>query len=168
MAEITLKGNPINTIGDIPPVGTHFSDLNLTLTGGDLGDVKINDYKGKKIVLNIFLSLDTSTCANSVRRFNKEASELENTVVLCISRDLPFAQSRFCTTEGLENVVALSEMRDLHFGERLGLRILNGPIAGLLARAVIILDEELKVIYSQLAPEVTKEPDYEEALKVLK
>jgi len=168
MAKITLKGNIINTIGDIPSAGADLGDLDLSLTGADLQDVKIQDFKGKKIILNIFLSLDTSTCANSVRRFNQEASELENTVVLCISRDLPFAQSRFCGAEGLDNVITLSEMRDLEFGEKLGLRILDGPLAGLLARAVIILDEDLQVIHSQLVPEVTEEPDYEKALKTIK
>jgi len=168
MAKITLKGNIINTIGDIPSAGADLGDLDLSLTGADLQDVKIQDFKGKKIILNIFLSLDTSTCANSVRRFNQEASELENTVVLCISRGLPFAQSRFCGAEGLDNVITLSEMRDLEFGEKLGLRILDGPLAGLLARAVIILDEDLQVIHSQLVPEVTEEPDYEKALKTIK
>ena len=168
MATITLKGNPINTIGDIPQVGADFAELNLTLTTGSLEDIKIKDYAGKKIILNIFVSLDTSTCANSVRRFNKEASELENTIVLCISRDLPFAQSRFCAAEGLENVITLSEMRDLNFGEKLGLRIINGPQAGLLARAVIVLDEEMKVIHSQLVPEISEEPDYEAVLKAIK
>ena len=168
MAEIMLKGNPINTMGEIPPVGAVLGDHELTLTGADLQDVNINDFKGKRVILNIFLSLDTSTCANSVRRFNKEVSDLENTVVLCISRDLPFAQSRFCGAEGLENVITLSEMRNLKFGEKMGLQILNGPLAGLLARAVIVLNEDLQVIYSQLVPEVTEEPDYEDVLKFFK
>lgn len=168
MAEITLKGNVIHTIGEIPPVGAFLDDFNFKLTKEDLSDVGLKDYAGKKIVMNFFLSLDTSTCANSVRRFNQEAASLDNTVVLCISKDLPFAQKRFCVAEGIENVVTLSEMRNSKLSENIGLKILDGPMAGLFARAVIVLDENLQVLHSQLVPEVSNEPDYEAALKVLK
>jgi thiol peroxidase len=168
MAEVTLKGNKIHTIGDLPVVGDNLSELQGVLTRSDLTDVEIKYFKGKKVVLNFFLSLDTSTCANSVRRFNQEAASLDNTVVLCISKDLPFAQKRFCVTEGIENVVALSEMRNSKLSENIGLKIVDGPMAGLFARAVIVLDENLQVLYSQLVPEVSNEPDYEAALKVLK
>jgi thioredoxin-dependent peroxiredoxin len=168
MAEVTLKGNKINTIGDIPSIGDNLGKLSFKLTKTDLSDVDLNDFKDQRIVLNIFLSLDTATCANSVRRFNQEAGDLVNTVVLCISKDLPFANNRFCTAEGIENVVTLSEMRNSQFSENIGLKLINGPLAGLMARAVIVLDEELNVLHSQLVQEVTEEPDYEAALKVLK
>ncbi|MEA2097178.1 MAG: thiol peroxidase [Candidatus Cloacimonadota bacterium] len=168
MAEITLQGNKIHTIGDIPPVGAALDDLDFRLTKTDLSDVNIADFSGKKIVLNIFTSLDTDICAASVRKFNKEAAKFENMEVLCISRDLPFAHARFCTTEGLENVISLSEMRDSNFSERIGLRITDGPLAGLMARAVIVLDENLKVIYTELVPEIAQEPNYDEAIKNIK
>ena len=166
MAKIKLKGNEINTIGNLPGIGKLAPDFTLTKT--DLLDVSLSDYKGKKVILNIFPSLDTTVCAMSVRRFNAEAEKLDNTVVLCISRDLPFAHKRFCTTEGLENVVSLSELRNDGFSKKYGVKIIDSPMAGLMARAVIILDENLKVIYTELVPEIVQEPDYEKALEELK
>lgn len=164
MAEITLKGNTINTSGNLPAVGTQATDFQLV--ANDLSVKTLADYKGKKVVLNIFPSLDTATCAASVRRFNKEASTLENTVVLCISKDLPFAQARFCGAEGLDQVHTLSDFRT-DFGKDYGLEIVDGPLAGLESRAVILLDENGKVTYTQQVPEIIDEPNYEEVLKNL-
>lgn len=164
MAEITLKGNTINTSGNLPAVGTQATDFQLV--ANDLSVKTLTDYKGKKVVLNIFPSLDTATCAASVRRFNKEASTLENTVVLCISKDLPFAQARFCGAEGLDQVHTLSDFRT-DFGKDYGLEIVDGPLAGLESRAVILLDENGKVTYTQQVPEIVDEPNYEEVLKNL-
>ena len=166
MAEITLKGNEINTIGNLPGIGELAPDFTLTKT--DLLDVSLSDYKGKKVILNIFPSLDTPVCAMSVRRFNAEAAKLDNTVILCISRDLPFAHKRFCTTEGLENVVPLSELRNDEFSKKYGVKIIDGPMAGLMARAVIILDESGVIKYKELVPEIVQEPDYEKALEELR
>ena len=163
MANITIKGNLIHTNGELPSKGTKAPDF--VLTGKDLSDIHLNDFLGKKVVLNIFPSIDTSVCAASVRRFNKEAASLNNTVVLAISRDLPFAHERFCTAEGIENVITLSEMRDFFFGDRYGIRQIEGPLKGLLARSVLVIDEEGVVKYTQLVPEITKEPDYEDVLK---
>lgn len=165
MASITLKGNAINTYGDLPAVGLWAPDFSLT--GVDLGDVSLKDYADKKVVLNIFPSLDTPVCASSIRKFNQEAGGKENVVVLCISRDLPFAHKRFCETEGLKDVVSLSELRALQFGEDYGVRIIDGPLEGLLARAVVIVDESGKVTYTEQVPEITQEPDYEKALAAL-
>jgi len=165
MAEITLKGNKIHTVGDLPAVGSDAPDF--VLTGKDLSDVKLSDMRGKKVVLNIFASLDTDICAASVRRFNAEAQSKDNTVVVCASLDLPFAHSRFCSTEGLENVVSASELRDRNFGEAYGVRIVDGPMAGLLSRAVVVIDEAGKVTYTEQVPEIAQEPDYEAALKAL-
>ncbi len=166
MAKITLQGNPIHTSGDMPAVGTKALDFNLVTK--TLQDAKLADYAGKKIVMNIFPSIDTSVCATSVRKFNAEANNLDNTVVLCISHDLPFASARFCGAEGLENVVTLSMMRNFDFGNDYGLLIIDGPLAGLLARAVIVIDEQGVVQYKQLVPEIGQEPDYEAALNALK
>jgi len=166
MAEITLKGVPLHTSGDLPPVGAKLPVFKLT--GKDLADKTLADYAGKRLVLNIFPSLDTTTCAMSVRRFNAEATKLTNTVVLCISRDLPFAQARFCGAEGLDNVVTLSEFRDLGFGKSYGLEITDSPMASLLARAVLVADETGKIIYRQLVPEISTEPDYQAAIDSLK
>lgn len=165
MATITLKGNQINTSGEMPAIGAIAPEFKLT--GTDLQDKSLKDFPGKKIVLNIFPSIDTPVCAMSVRKFNAEASNIGNSIVLCISRDLPFAQARFCGAEGLDKVIMLSEMRDTRFGNDYGLNIINGPMAGLLARAVIILDENGKVIYQELVPEIAQEPNYEAALKAL-
>ncbi len=167
MAKITLQGNPFNTVGDLPKVGTKAPDFKLT--NSDLGDVSLDAYKGKKVVLNIFPSLDTPVCATSVRKFNAEAEKLDNTVVLCISKDLPFAHKRFCATEGLENVVSLAEMReDAEFSKTYGVGIADGPLAGLMSRAVVVLNEEGNVVYQEQVPEIAQEPNYEEALKAIK
>jgi len=161
-----LKGNPVKIHGELPISGKQAPDFHLTAT--DLSDKSLQDYKGKKVVLNIFPSLDTSVCATSVRRFNALASELENTVVLCISRDLPFAHNRFCSVEGLDKVVSLSEMRTDDFGRNYGLKMVDGPLSGLLARSVVVLDEEGKVKYTELVPEITQEPDYDQAIAALR
>lgn len=166
MANIKLKGNDISTCGELPKVGGQAPDFKLTKT--DLSDASGHDYKGKKVVLNIFPSLDTAVCASSVRRFNSEAEKNANTVVLCISDDLPFAHGRFCAAEGLENVISLSEMHNRTFGEDYGVRITTGPLAGILSRAVVVIDEQGKVVYTEQVPEITQEPDYEKALAALK
>ncbi len=165
MAVITLKGNKINTSGSLPASGAKAPDF--TLTGSDLGDVSLKDFSGKTVVLNIFPSIDTSTCAASVRRFNEIAGSKKGAVVLCISRDLPFAQERFCGSEGLKNVKTLSEMKVLSFGEKYGVRIADGPLQGLLARAVVVIDTDGKVKYTQLVPEIANEPDYDSVIKLL-
>lgn len=165
MAQTALKGNPINTCGDLPAVGSVAKDF--TLTGNDLADVKLGDYAGKKVVLNIFPSIDTPVCAMSVRAFNSEVTKYPDTAVICVSRDLPFAHARFCGAEGIENVVSASVMKDLSFGADYGVAFADGPLEGLLARAVVVIDENKKVIYSQLEPEVSEEPDYAAPLKAL-
>jgi len=165
MAQLKLKGNPINTNANLPLPGIAAPDF--CLTGANLQDQKLADFAGKKIVLNIFPSIDTPVCAASVRRFNSEAAKLENAVVLCISRDLPFALGRFCGAEGLENVITLSEMRDRQFGESYGLSIIDGPLAGLLARAVIVIDEKGIIKHVELVADIVMEPDYIAALEVI-
>lgn len=162
MATITLRGNPIETSGALPRIGSKAPDF--LLTGNDLKDVTLKDFAGKTKILNIVPSLDTGICATSTRRFNEEASKLPNIAVLVISNDLPFAQKRFCTTEGLANVTALSELRNREFGEHYGARITTGPMAGLLSRAVIVLDETDTVVYIEQVPEIAQEPDYSRAL----
>lgn len=166
MAEITLKGNKINTLGTLPEVGSQL--LDFSLVKNDLSIAKLADYAGKRLVLNIFPSLDTGTCAASVRYFNQEASSLENTVVLCISRDLPFAQARFCGAEGLDKVETLSDFRGGNFGRDYQVEIVDGPLAGLESRAVIVADEKGKIIYTQQVPEIVDEPDYAPVLEALK
>lgn len=165
MAQITLQGNPINTIGNLPEVGSQAPEF--TMVKNDLSVGSLSDYKGKKVVLNIFPSLDTGTCAASVRKFNQEASNLENTVVLCISKDLPFAQARFCGAEGLENVHNFSDFRTGEFGKNYGVEIVDGPLAGLESRAVVVLNEEGKVIYTEQVSEIVDEPNYESAIAAL-
>lgn len=165
MTEITLKGNKIHTGGKLPAIGSKAPDFILTKT--DLADVSLKDFAGKKIVLNIFPSIDTPVCASSVRKFNEAAQQLPNAVVLCVSVDLPFAHSRFCGAEGLESVVSVSELRKRQFGEDYGVRIVDGPIAGLFSRAVVILDEKGVVKYTEQVPEIAQEPNYEAALKAL-
>jgi len=165
MANITLKGNAINTLGNLPKVGTKAPDF--TLTAVDLSNKKLSDYSGKNIILNIFPSVDTGTCAMSVRAFNKNASELKNTVVLCISKDLPFAQARFCAAEGLDNVVMLSDFATGQFGKDYALEITDGPLAHLHSRAIVILDENGKITYTEQVPEIADEPNYEKALKAV-
>ena len=161
MATVTLKGNQVNTLGQLPKEGEQAPDV--VLTGTDLSDFKLSDYKGKKVILNIFPSLDTSVCATSVRKFNEEVDKLDNTVVISASRDLPFAHQRFCANEGIENVVSGSELRE-DFGDKYGVRIADGPMKGLFARSVVVIDENGKVIYTELVPEITEEPDYKEAI----
>jgi len=165
MAEITLKGNPIHTCGKLPAVGSQAADFVLTKT--DFADVSLQNFAGKKIVLNIFPSIDTPVCATSVRRFNAEAVKMKNMVVLCVSVDLPFAHSRFCAAEGLQNVIPVSELRKRKFGEDYGVRIIDGPLAGLFSRAVVVIDEKGKLIYTEQVPEIAQEPNYEAVLKVL-
>lgn len=165
MAKITLKGNPINTSGDLPAVGAKIADF--TLVKSDLSRVSLSDFSGSKLVLNIFPSLDTGVCAASVRRFNQEASNLSNTKVLCISRDLPFAQSRFCGAEGLDNVVTLSDYETGDFGKAYNLTISDGALAHLHSRAVIVVDENGTVVYTEQVPEITTEPNYDAALAAL-
>ncbi len=165
MAEITLGGNPVHTNGELPKVGSKAPDFKLV--NKDLAEVSLSNFSGKKLVLNIFPSVDTPTCAASVRNFNKQASELQNTTVLCISRDLPFAQKRFCGAEGLENVVNLSDFKDGNFGKSYGLEIADSALAGLHSRAVVVLDETGTVLYNEQVSEIANEPDYKSALEVL-
>jgi thioredoxin-dependent peroxiredoxin len=165
MASITLGGNPIKTSGELPKVGTKLADFKLVKN--DLSIASVGDFAGSKLVLNIFPSIDTGTCATSVREFNTRASQLENTKVLCISRDLPFAQKRFCGAEGLENVVNLSDFQEGSFGKANGLEIVDGPLAGLHSRAIIVLDENGIVSYTEQVPEIANEPNYEAALASL-
>jgi thiol peroxidase len=165
MATVSLKGNPINTLGNLPEVGTKAPDFELAKT--DLSNVTLNDYLGSKLILNIFHSLDTGTCAQSVRQFNEEASELENTKVLCISKDLPFAQTRFCGAEGIDNVEMLSDFRDGNFGKNYGLTYIDGPIRGLLARAIVVVDENGTILHTEQVQEVVEEPNYKASLYAL-
>jgi len=162
MAKITLRGNPINTNGDLPEVGANAPDFSLTKS--DLSDVGLGDFAGKKKLLNIVPSLDTPTCATSTKKFNTAIADKPNSVALIISSDLPFAQSRFCGAEGLENVISLSMMRSRNFAKDYGVLITDGPLAGLCARAVVVMDENNKVLYTQMVPEIGQEPDYDPAL----
>lgn len=166
MSNVTLGGHAVTLAGNFPKVGDTAPDFNLV--AGSLKDKTLAAFEGKRKVLNIVPSLDTPTCATSTRKFNEAAASLENTQVLVISGDLPFAQGRFCTTEGLKNVFALSAFRDAAFKKNYGVEIVDGPLAGLTARAVVILDESNKVIYTQLVPEIKDEPDYDAALAALK
>lgn len=166
MAKITLHGNPVKTVGELPKTGEKAKDF--TLVKGDLSRVGLNDFKGKRLILNIFPSLDTGTCAASVRQFNKIAANLKDTTVLCISRDLPFAQERFCGAEGIKNVITLSDFVSGEFGKNYGLEMADGPLAGLHSRVVIILDKNGTVEYTQQVPEIIDEPNYDEVLKALK
>lgn len=165
MASTKLGGNPVTLNGNFPSVGS--TAKAFSLVGKDLADVTLASLAGKKKVLNIFPSIDTGVCAASVRRFNQEAAGLTNTVVLCISADLPFAQARFCGAEGLENVITLSTMRGRAFLADYGVEIADGPLVGVSARAVIVLDEQDKVIHAELVPEIKQEPDYAAVLKAL-
>ena len=163
MAKITFHDNAVNTVGELPEVGAQAPDF--TLVKGDLSEQSLSELKGKNVVLNIFPSIDTGVCATSVRRFNKEASSLKNTTVLCISADLPFASGRFCGAEGLEDVVTLSVFRDdKSFGNSYGVLMADGPLRGLLARAVVVVNAEGKVVYTELVPEIAQEPDYDSAI----
>lgn len=163
---VTLKGNPIEVAGSFPRPGQKAPAFRLV--GKDLKDVSLADFAGRRKVLNIVPSLDTAVCATSARKFNQRAGTLADTVVLVVSADLPFASSRFCAAEGLDNVVTLSTMRGREFLNRYGVEIASGPLAGVAARAVVVLDKEDTVVYSQLVPEITQEPDYEAAIAALK
>jgi len=165
MSTITFKGNPINTIGNLPEVGREAQEF--TMVSSDLSEKNLADYTGKRVVLNIFPSIDTGICAASARKFNEEASNLDNTVVINVSRDLPFALSRFCAAEGLNNVETLSDFRG-NFGEDYGVTLSDSPLKGLLSRAVVVLDEKAKVIYTEQVPEIGQEPNYEAAIASLK
>jgi thioredoxin-dependent peroxiredoxin len=162
MAQITFKGNQFHTSGLLPRVGTIAPDFKIVKA--DLSPLSLSEFKGKKVILNIFPSLDTPVCANSVRRFNVEAAKLTNAVVLCISRDLPFAQKRFCAAEGIANVLVGSEYRDSSFSDAYGIRIVDGPLEGLFSRAIVVVDEQGRVLYTEQAPEISEEPNYEKAL----
>ena len=166
MATITFKGCPIHTAGNLPSIATKAPDFRVTKA--DLTDASLSDYRGRKLVINIFPSIDTPVCAASVRRFNEEAGKLADAVVLCVSRDLPFAQKRFCAAEGLNNVVTASEYRDSTFSDAYGVRIVDGPLAGLLSRAIVVVDESGTVRYTEQVPEIVQEPDYAGALAALK
>jgi thioredoxin-dependent peroxiredoxin len=165
MANVTLKGSPVQVYGDLPAKGTDAHGFRLV--GADLKDLSLHDFVGKKKILNIFPSVDTPTCATSVRQFNQRAAQIKDTVVLCISADLPFAQSRFCGAEGIKNVVMASLMRGRNFAKDYGVLIETGPLAGLTARAIVVLSTDNRVLYTQLVKEIADEPDYEAALKVL-
>jgi thioredoxin-dependent peroxiredoxin len=164
MATVTLKGNPIETVGNLPAAGS--SAPKFTLVKHDLSEAQLTDYRGKKLILNIFPSIDTGTCAMSVRAFNQKAAALENCAVLCVSKDLPFALKRFCGAEGIENVETGSAFRST-FGEDYGLTFTTGPLTGLLSRAVVIINEDGKVIYTEQVSETANEPNYEAALAAL-
>jgi thiol peroxidase len=166
MANITHRGNPITTNGELPAVGSRAPDFKLTT--GELKDVSLADYRGKRKVMNIVPSLDTPTCATSTRKFNEKAGQMPNTVVLVISADLPFAMKRFCVAEGLSNVVPLSLMRSRRFAKDYGVLIQDGLMAGITARAVVVLDESDTVTYTELVPEIRQEPDYDKALAAAK
>jgi thiol peroxidase len=165
MATVTLNGTPTHTSGDLPATGSKAEDF--TLTRGDLSDLSLSDFAGKRKILNIVPSLDTGTCAASARRFNEEIKKKENTIVLTISNDLPFAQQRFCEQNGIDSVVTLSQLRDRSFGKKYGVEIVDGPLAGLLSRAVVVLDESDTVRYTEQVPEITQEPNYDGALKAI-
>jgi thioredoxin-dependent peroxiredoxin len=166
MAQITFKGNAVQTSGSLPAVGTKAPDFVLTNSG--LEDVTLSSYAGKKKILNIVPSLDTGVCAASARRFDKEVASMKDVVCLTVSDDLPFASARFCKAEGVENVVTLSELRNRDFGKDYGCRMIDGPLAGLLSRSVVILDENDKVMYTEQVPEIVQEPDYDKALEAVR
>lgn len=165
MANITFKNDPVQTVGELPEVGATAPDF--TLVGSDLSDVRLSDFSGKRVVLNIFPSLDTDVCANSVREFNKLAETAENTAVVCVSNDLPFAHDRFCSTEGIENLTTGSAFRS-SFGEDYQVTMVDGPLKGLLSRSVVIIGEDGKVIYTEQVPEIGQEPNYDAAADALK
>ena len=165
MKKVNFKKHPVSLKGDLPQIGKSAPSFNLVKT--DLATISLEDLKGKTLVLNIFPSLDTGVCATSVRKFNQLASNMKDTLVLAISRDLPFAHSRFCSVEGIENVIPLSDFRATSFSTDYGILMEDGPLQGLLARAVVVIDPELIVRYVQLVPEITQEPDYDEVLRHL-
>lgn len=167
MAKITLGGNETHTIGDLPEVGSAAPDF--TLVSKDMQDKTLASYHGQKVILNIYPSIDTGVCAMSTKKFNQEASKLQNTRIVCVSKDLPFALKRYCDAEGIDNLDNLTNFRDSgSFGKHYGVEIFDGPFKGLNARAVVVVDEAGKVIYTELVPEVGQEPDYDKALAALK
>jgi thioredoxin-dependent peroxiredoxin len=166
MAKITFKGNPVATSGDLPKVGSQAPDF--TLTKVDLSPVQKKDLTGKNVVLNIFPSIDTGVCATSVRKFNQEAANLPNTVVLCVSKDLPFAQKRFCGAEGIDKVQTASWYKGPDFGKDYGVTMTDGPLAGLFARAVVVVDATGKVVHTELVPEIAQEPNYAQAIAAVR
>lgn len=165
MANILFNGSAVKTSGTLPEVGSMAPDF--TVTKNDLSDLKLSELRGKRVVLNIFPSLDTGVCAQSVRQFNKMASEMDNTVVLCVSADLPFAQSRFCGAEGLDNVIPVSTFREDSFESSYGVMMIDGPLKGLLSRAVVVLDENGNVLHTEQVDDITHEPNYDAAKAVL-
>lgn len=165
MATITLGGNPIHTSGELPQ--THTKAPNFELVAVDLSTVSLADFEGSKVILNIFPSIDTNTCATSTRKFNEKASGLANTKVLCIARDLPFAMKRFCGAEGLDDVIPLSDFKTGQFGKDYGLEMIDGKLSGLHSRAVVVIDENGQVVYTEQVAEIADEPNYEEALAAL-
>lgn len=165
MAKITLRGNPVNTSGSLPEKGSRAPAFSLVKS--DLSILTLDELAGKKVILNISPSLDTGICATAVRKFNVLAAGSENTVVLAITKDLPFAHGRFCSTEGINNVITLSGFRDTAFGKAYGVDILDGPMAGLYARSIVVIDEMGKVTYTEQVPEIAQEPDYDSALAAL-
>ena len=165
MATVTLQGNPFDTNGNLPAVGSAAPDFNLVTK--DLADVSLRDYAGKKKLISIVPSLDTGVCATSTKVFNERLGGRSDVVVLVVSADLPFAQGRFCGAEGIDNVVTLSMMRSRNFAKDYGVLMVNGPLAGITGRAVVVLDAGDKVVYTQLVPEITTEPDYDAAIKAL-
>jgi thiol peroxidase len=165
MALITFNGSTVNTCGVLPGVGTKAKDFRLTDTG--LSDLRLEDFRGKRVVMNIFPSIDTGVCSTSVRRFNSEVEKMKNTVVLCISADLPFAHKRFCGAEGLNSVVSLSDLRERSFGEDYGVRMTDGPLAGLFSRAVVVLGVDGEVLYTEQVPEIAQEPQYQPVVELL-
>lgn len=166
MAQTKFRGLPANTNGDLPEINSTAPDFILTAT--DLKEIRLRDYAGKNVVLNIFPSIDTSTCASSVREFNKRASSMPNTVVLNIAKDLPFAMKRFCATEGISNVYLVSDFRSLGFSKVYGVELVDTSFVGLLARAIVVVDKEGKVVHTELVPTIEQEPDYDSAIKALK
>ncbi len=165
MGQTALRGNPVNTSGDLPAVGSAAPDF--TVTGGDLGPISLADLAGQKVVLNIFPSIDTGVCAASVRTFNQRAADLDNTVILCVSADLPFAATRFCGAEGIENVKTGSTFKNSEFLDDYGIRMVDGALTGLCARSVVVIDESGNVSHTELVPEIGQEPNYEAAIAAL-
>ncbi len=163
MAKITLKGNPVHTYSSLPPVGSVAPDFLIVKT--DFTEVKLTDFRGQKVILNIFPSVDTSTCAASERRFNQVAGDLENTVIISVSMDLPYALRRFCAAEGIEEVIPGSVFRSPEFGKNYGVMMTDGYMKGLMSRSIVVINEQGKILYTQQVPEINHEPDYDEALK---
>lgn len=162
MSRTAFKGSPVNTIGELPK--NNSKAIDFVLVEGDLSEITLDDFKGKNVILNIFPSLDTGVCAASVRKFNQEASKLSNTVILAVSADLPFASGRFCTTEGIENVVPVSVFRNPEFAQKYGVLMIDGPLKGLLARAVVVINPEGNISHTELVSEITQEPNYKAAI----